>query len=70
MIAGLAVFSALAAVISARARAAGPALLFGIVAIALFTTTPLGSGLPDAIASIANFIGELADKLAGSSGKS
>jgi hypothetical protein len=66
VIAGLAIFSALAAVISARARAAGPALLFGVVAIVLFVSTPLGSGVPDAIAAVANFVSELADKLANS----
>lgn len=70
MIAGLAVFSALAAVVSARARAAGPALLFGVIAIALFSTTPLGSGVPDAVAGVANFIGQLAEKLANSTGRS
>lgn len=65
MIAALVVFAALAAFICARARAAGPALLFGVVAVVLFSTTPLGAGLPRAAAAIATFVGESADKLAG-----
>jgi len=41
----LIVFSALGAVICARARAAGPALFFGVVAVALLSATPLGAEL-------------------------
>jgi len=41
----LIVFSALGAVICARARAAGPALFFGVVAVALLMATPAGEQL-------------------------
>jgi len=41
----LILFSALGAVICARARAAGPALFFGVVAVALFSATPVGAEL-------------------------
>ncbi len=41
----LIVFSALGAVICARARAAGPALFFGVVAVALLSATPVGAEL-------------------------
>jgi len=41
----LIVFSGLAAMICARARAAGPAVFFGVVAVALLSATPLGAEL-------------------------
>ncbi len=43
----LIVFSALGAVICTKARAAGPALFFGVVAVALLSATPLGEGLQE-----------------------
>lgn len=45
-------FSALGALICARARAAGPALFFGVVAVALFAATPLGAELPGAVTAM------------------
>lgn len=63
VIAVLVVFATLAALIAARARAAGPALLFGVVAIALFATTPLGAGIPEALATAAGWIGKTAGQL-------
>jgi len=42
-------FSALGAVICTKARAAGPAVFFGVVAVALFAATPLGAELPGAV---------------------
>jgi len=41
----LIVFSAVAAVICTKARAAGPALFFGMVAVALLSATSLGAEL-------------------------
>ncbi len=41
----LIVFSALGAVICTKARAAGPALFFGVVAVALLSATPVGAEL-------------------------
>jgi hypothetical protein len=43
-------FAILGAVVCARARVAGGAVLFGVLAIVLFVTTPAGAGLPGAIA--------------------
>jgi len=45
VMAALIVFSALAAVICTKARAAGPALFFGVVAVALLSATPVGGEL-------------------------
>ena len=45
VMAALIVFSALAAVICTKARAAGPALFFGVVAVALLSATPVGAEL-------------------------
>lgn len=63
VVSALIVFAALGAVVCARARAAGPALLFGVVAIALFATTPLGAGVPEAAASVAAWVGDSAGQL-------
>ncbi len=48
----LIVFSALGAVICARTRAAGPALFFGVVAVALLSATPVGAELREFAASV------------------
>ncbi len=42
-------FAIVGAVICARARVAGGAIVFAIVAIVLFVSTPAGAGLPGAI---------------------
>lgn len=70
VVSAIVVFSALAAVVCARARAAGPALLFGAVAIALFVTTPLGAGVPEATASVAGWVGDTAGQLLKAAGTS
>jgi hypothetical protein len=57
VIAVLIVFAGIAALICARVRAAGPALLFGALAIVLFCFTPAGAGLPGALASAVQWIG-------------
>ena len=49
---GILIFFALVgASICARARVAGGAVLFALIAIVLFVTTPVGAGLPGAISS-------------------
>lgn len=58
VIAALIVFSAVGAFICAKSRAAGPALLFGVVAVVLLCTTPIGSGIPDAVAAVAGWVGD------------
>jgi hypothetical protein len=65
VISALVVFAALAAVICARSRAAGPALLFGVVAAVLFATTPMGAGVPEATASVVGWVGDTAGQLLG-----
>lgn len=46
------VFSALGAVICTKARAAGPAVFFAVVAVALFAVSPAGAQLPGAVADL------------------
>ena len=58
VIAALIVFSAIGAFICARSRAAGPALFFGVVAVLLLCTTPLGAGIPGALATVAGWVGD------------
>ena len=57
-IAALIIFSAAGAAICVKARAAVPALIFGAFALVLFCTTPLGSGLPGALADVAGWVGD------------
>lgn len=52
----LIVFAILGAVICARARVAGGAVVFSLLALVLFISTPAGSGLPGAVA---DFLGTL-----------
>ncbi len=51
VVTALMVFSALAAVICTKARAAGPAVFFGVFAVALLTATPLGAELRELVES-------------------
>jgi len=45
VVTALIIFSALGAVICTKARAAGPAVFFGVLAVALLSATPLGAEL-------------------------
>ena len=45
----LILFSILGAVICAKARVAGGAIVFSLIALVLFVSTPAGSGLPAAV---------------------
>ena len=45
-------FAIVGAVICAKARVAGGAILFSLVALVLFVSTPAGAGLPGAISSL------------------
>lgn len=47
----LILFAIVGALICARARVAGGALVFGVLAIVLFVATPIGAGLPGAVSS-------------------
>jgi hypothetical protein len=60
--AGVLIFFALVgALICAKVRSAGGAVLFGALALALFVSTPAGSGLPGAVA---DFLGAVSDATA------
>lgn len=58
VVAALIVFSALMAFVCAKARAAGPALLSGVVCVVLICTTPLGSAIPTGLAHVAGWVGD------------
>jgi hypothetical protein len=60
VITALILFSALGAVLCARARAAGPALFFGVVAVALLTATPAGAELGRLIDAVGDYAGRAA----------
>ncbi len=62
----LIVFSGLTAVICVRARAAGPALFFGVVALVLLMATPAGAVLAHVVEQAIQF-GERAAAQAGGS---
>ena len=53
VMAAIILFSALAAVICTKARAAGPAVFFGVLAVALLSATPLGAQLREFFAAMA-----------------
>ena len=60
-------FAIIGSVICARARVAGGAVVFAVIATVLFVGTPIGSGLPGAIASFVSTIGQAAQPLTGTS---
>jgi hypothetical protein len=49
-------FAIVGAFICARVRVAGGAVVFALVALVLFVTTPLGAGLPGAVASFVSTV--------------
>ena len=66
--AGVLIFFALVgALICAKARSAGGAVLFGALALALLVSTPAGSGLPGAVASFLSAVSEATAALSDSS---
>lgn len=56
----LIVFSLLGALICVRARAAGPALFFGVLAVVLLAMTPLGAQLGTFITDIVDEVSSAA----------
>jgi len=67
-------FAIIGSVICARARVAGGAVVFAVIATVLFVGTPIGfvgtpigSGLPGAVASFVSTIGQAAQPLTGTS---
>ena len=51
-------FAVVGAVICAKARVAGGAVVFSLVALVLFIGTPAGAGLPGAVADFMSTVGE------------
>ena len=49
-------FAILGSVICARARVAGGAVVFGVLAVVLFVSTPIGSGLPGVVSSLVSTV--------------
>ena len=49
-------FAILGSVICARARVAGGAVVFGVLAVVLFVSTPIGSGLPGVGSSLVSTV--------------
>jgi hypothetical protein len=49
-------FSILGAVICAKARVAGGAVVFALIALVLFVSTPAGSGLPAAVSGFVSTV--------------
>ncbi len=52
----LILFSILGAVICAKARVAGGAVVFALIGLVLFVSTPAGSGLPAAVAGFVSTV--------------
>ena len=63
----LIVFAIGGAVICARARVPGGAIVFALVALVLFIGTPAGSGLPDAVSTCMSVVDTASDPLTGES---
>ncbi len=52
----LILFSILGSVICAKARVAGGAIVFALIGLVLFVSTPAGSGLPAAVAGFVSTV--------------
>ncbi len=63
-------FAILGAFICAKARVAGGAIAFAVIAVVLFVTTPVGAGLPGAISDFVTAVDRAATPaLSGSDGR-
>ena len=54
-------FAIVGAFICARVRVASGAVVFALIALVLFVTTPLGAGLPGAVASFFSTVSRATD---------
>lgn len=63
MIGVLIVFAMLGAVICAKSRSAGGAVVFAGVALALFIATPVGAGLPGVLSDFVSAVSQAAQPL-------
>ena len=58
-------FAVVGSVICAKARSAGGAVLFSLIALALFVATPAGSGLPGMLSDFVSALSEASEPLTG-----
>jgi len=56
-------FAVVGAVICAKARSAGGAVLFSLIGLALFVATPAGSGLPGMLSDFVSSLSEASEPL-------
>ena len=56
-------FAIIGAIICARSRSAGGAILFGVIAVVMFISTPMGSGLPGAVGSVVSTVRDITTPL-------
>ena len=56
----LILFSILGSVICAKARVAGGAIVFALIALTLFVSTPAGHALPEAVAGFVSTVDDAA----------
>lgn len=66
---GMIIVSGFGAWLSARHRAATPALVLGVFAVVLFCTTPLGSGLPGALGAVSHGVSSVGTQIATKGGQ-
>ena len=59
----LIVFAVLGAVICAKSRSAGGAVVFAVLAVGLFVTTPVGAGLPGMLADFVSAVSQASQPL-------
>lgn len=57
-------FAIVGAVICAKARVAGGAILFALIALVLFVSTPVGAGLPSVVAEFLQAVSQASEPLA------
>jgi hypothetical protein len=60
-------FAIVGAVICAKARVAGGAIVFALVALVLFVGTPAGAGLPAMVSDFLGAVGQASKPLTGGS---
>jgi hypothetical protein len=60
-------FAVVGAVICAKARSAGGAVVFALIALGLFISTPAGAGLPGMLTDFMSSVSQAAEPLTGGS---
>ncbi|MHA6629140.1 hypothetical protein ACU61A_27210 [Pseudonocardia sichuanensis] len=60
-------FAVIGAVICAKARSAGGAVVFSLIALGLFISTPAGAGLPGLLSDFVSSVSQASEPLTGES---